>query len=317
MELRQLRNFLTIAETGSFTRAALQIGTAQPALSRDIRLLEQELGTKLFDRNGRGVSLTREGAIFLAETADHVAALDSAAMSMAARLANAVGTIRLGWTSAFGNPLSGRMISACTRRFPGITVSVLPGSSASVRDWVASDRLDIGVYNSERPSSGYTVRNLMQTPLYFVARKEICRGLPSETISFADVASYPLIVYSCQNALGRIVQGHAQEHKINLNIYAMIDDFYAVYPMIRDGHATTIAPKSLLLGNPDDDNLICRRVVEPSLPFYTLMAISKAKRSNPVVNCLADIISEETHAALEEGLTEGTPFAPTAPLAPV
>ena len=220
-------------------------------------------------------------------------------------MANAVGTIRLGWTSAFGNPLSGRVISACTRRFPGIKVSVLPGSSASVRDWVASDRLDIGIYNSERPSSGYTVRNLMQMPLYFVARKEISAGLPPDTVSLAEIAAYPLIVYSSQNALGRIVRGYAQENKINLNIYAMIDDFYAVYPMIRDGHATTIAPKSLLLGNPDDDNLICRRVVEPSLPFYTLMAISKAKRSNPVVNCLADIICDETGLALEEGVVEG------------
>ena len=66
-------------------------------------------------------------------------------------------------------------------------------------------------------------------------------------------------------------------------------------------------------GSEDDDNLVYRRVVDPDLTIYFLLTISKAQRSNPVVNGLAEIISTETQAALSEGLIEGAICSPSMP----
>lgn len=311
LELRQLRNFLAIADAGSFTRAARIIGVVQPALSRDIRLLEHELGAVLFSRNGRGVTLTGEGAAFLAAIADHVSGIDSAKREMLARLPTTTGSIRIGWTTTVSLPLSSRVIAAFTRRFPGVELRAIGGTSAQLQEWVANDHVDIAVMNSERPSSGYATRTLMQAPLHFVASATTIKDGPSETIAFAEAATYPLFIHSRQNAIGRIVVDNARDRNIALHVYAVVDDFPAIRPMIRDGYAATIIAKSLMHGIQRDDNLVFRRIVDPDLTIYFLLTITKSQRSNPVVNGLAEIISTEIQAALSEGLIEGKVCAPS------
>ncbi len=311
MELRQLRNFLAIADAGSFTKAAQIIGVAQPALSRDIRLLERELGTVLFSRNGRGVTLTGEGAAFQASIADHVSGLDSAKLTMLARRPTTTGSIRLGWTTTISLPLSSRVIAAFTQRFPGVELRTIGGTSALVQEWVANDHVDIAVMNSERPSSGYTTQTLMQAPLHFIASAATVKDEPSETITFAKAATYPLFLHSRQNAIGRIVVDAARDRNITLRPYAIVEDFPAVRQMIRDGHAATIIARSLMHGSEGDDKLVFQRVVDPDLIIYFLLTISKAQRSNPVVNGLAEIISTETQVALSEGLIEGEVYSPS------
>src|SRR5690606_31782064 len=78
MELRQLRYFIAVAESGNFTRAALRLHLSQPPLSMQIKALETELGVQLLDRGNRGASLTAAGAVFLE---DARAALDRLEMA--------------------------------------------------------------------------------------------------------------------------------------------------------------------------------------------------------------------------------------------
>src|SRR5690606_41681028 len=78
MEIRQLRYFIAVAESGNFTRAALRLHVSQPPLSMQIKALEAELGVQLLDRTNRGASLTAAGAAFLEEVRAALDRLDVA-----------------------------------------------------------------------------------------------------------------------------------------------------------------------------------------------------------------------------------------------
>ena len=301
MKLRQLKNFLIIAETGSLMKAAMHLGVAQPALSRDLRLLEEELSTRLFHRDGRGVSLTRDGAAFQAAIAPHVAGLDLAKQTLLGRRAGHGGSIRLGWTGTISIPLATPIISAVTQRFPEVELHARGGSSLQIAEWVARDEIDIGIFNSERPASGALVETLTLTRLFHVARAE---STVAPTIAFREAAAVPLFVHSRQNALGRIVAACARDHDVPLKIYAEVDDFLAVRPMIEQGRAAAIVPRSLLSGG-DPSRLAVRRVTDPDMTLYFHLAVSKIKRSSPIVLSLADTIRTEVRRAIQAGEFDG------------
>ncbi len=290
MNLRQLKHFLAIAEAGSILGAANRLGVAQPSLSRDVKLLETELSARLFRRDGRGVSLTRDGQIFHDAIEPHVAGLDRAKEKFLAKRAGTDGAIRLGWTGTVSIPYGPKIIAAFTRAYPKVEMHARGGSSSQIIDWVANEAIDIGVMNSERPASGSFAENLGRAPLYLVTAPDPKEK--GETVTFARAAEYPMFVHSPQNALGRIVRAAARERGIGLDIYAEIDDFVAVRPIIAQGVGAAIVPMGLLVGA-DGLDLAVRRIVDPELWIYFHLAISKSGRRKPAVQLLADAIRSE------------------------
>ncbi len=104
MELRQLRHFLCVAETGSFSKAAVRLSLTQPVLSREVRMLEEEFGEQLFYRNGRGVVLSTAGELLAGHARDMVGISDQLKAEMSARRDTPSGkvVIALHWLGADG-----------------------------------------------------------------------------------------------------------------------------------------------------------------------------------------------------------------------
>jgi len=126
MELRHLRYFVVTAEAQHFTRAAELLGIAQPPLSQQIRQLEQEVGTPLFDRTGRGVALNDAGRAFLV-CAQDILQRANAAMRTARRAARGeVGELTLGFTeSASFNGVVTELIRQYRERYPEVESETL------------------------------------------------------------------------------------------------------------------------------------------------------------------------------------------------
>ena len=100
MELRHLRYFVAVAQSGSFTRAALTLGIQQPPLSQQVRDLERELGYPLFRRLPRGVELTEGGAVFLEEATAVLAAVQRGVARASQVAQGTAGSLALGFTSS-------------------------------------------------------------------------------------------------------------------------------------------------------------------------------------------------------------------------
>jgi len=290
MNMRQLKYFLSIAETGSLVEAARRFDVSQPTLSRALKLLENHLGMRLFLRHGRGVRLTRDGQYFHDAIIGHVAGLERAMQEVLARKSGFEGTVRLGWVGTMSIPLGSDIISSFTRCHPHVELHARIGSSTQVIDWVSTGVMDIGVMNSERPAAGHFADTLARAMLYLVTAYD--GDVEHCDISFADALRYPMFVHSQQNALGRIIRHVAHDQGLALRIVAEIDDITAVLPIIAQGESAAIIPKGLLAGT-HDLALNVRRIIDPDLWIYFHLAISKTGKKKPAVRQLAQKIRSE------------------------
>lgn len=152
MELRHLRYFTAVADTLNFHRAAEILHLAQPALSSQIKTLEDELGVQLFHRTTRSVSLTHAGRVFL-EEARHVL---SAATQAESRARNAehglVGHLRVGIIAPTANAWLARILRGFHQTYPGVQLSLFDLTSPEQFNRLRSGELDVGLL---RPPVGF------------------------------------------------------------------------------------------------------------------------------------------------------------------
>lgn len=152
MELRHIRYFLAIAEEGGFTRAAEQLGIAQPPLSQQIKVLEREVGVRLFRRLSHGVELTAAGLAFRAAVLNIPHQISEGVRLARKAAAGESGVIRIGVTgTAALNPA----VTACIRRFrsvyPDVEIQVTEANSGVLAEALVADRLDVAIL---RPATG-------------------------------------------------------------------------------------------------------------------------------------------------------------------
>lgn len=145
MDIRRLRYFLAVAETGHITRAAAQLGLQQPPLSQQIKLLEAELGLQLFERHPKGVSLTDAGRLLQAEARPLLAEIAALQARMQQLAQGEQGRLALGFTSsAAAHAYIPRTLRECRQRHPQISLALSEANAAEITEAVRSGQLDCG-----------------------------------------------------------------------------------------------------------------------------------------------------------------------------
>lgn len=145
MELRQLRYVEAVATHRHFTRAAAAIGVAQPALSHQIKRLEQELGVQLLDRSRGGVRLTEAGETFLPRIRRALSEIDAGREEITALTGLQTGRVRLGAMQALGALDLPRVLAQFHRSYPGVEVMLQEEATARMQELVAADQLDLAI----------------------------------------------------------------------------------------------------------------------------------------------------------------------------
>ena len=127
MDLRQLRTILAIAETGSLTKAAELLHVVQPALSRQLKQLEYELGTPLFERNRLGMVLTVPGRRFVDQVRVSLKVLNQAKADIGAAAANLMGSVAVGMLPGLAAALAWPLVTSLRRQYPDLKVRIATG----------------------------------------------------------------------------------------------------------------------------------------------------------------------------------------------
>src|SRR6056297_1598826 len=125
MEMRQIRYFVEIAEQSSFSRAARKLAIAQPALSRQMRLLEEAVGSRLFYRNGRGVTLTAAGEMFLGHASEILARIALAEQDVSNLASTPRGEVVLGLPPSVSAALLRKVVVRLAEQFPAVKLRAL------------------------------------------------------------------------------------------------------------------------------------------------------------------------------------------------
>lgn len=163
MNLYQIRYFLAIAETNSFTKAAERLFVSQPSLSSGIKKLEKELGVTLFERGGRRVLLTSEGQIFL-EKAQNILKEYQSAIEILRGFENRP-ILKLGTLHTIRGYDLARLIGAYRQEHPNVTIELYNSHLEKLQDWLEQGKIDLAITTSKQSEDPKTFQQLFQQKL--------------------------------------------------------------------------------------------------------------------------------------------------------
>ena len=197
MELRQLRYFVAVAEDGNISRAAKRIFLTQPALSRQIKALEEELGQCLLERQAHSIRLTPTGQALLVEARQLLQQADQ--MLERVRTASRSSRLRVAYAPSLAAGLLSVAVANFTQAHPNIQVELLDLSTAEMLAGLEDDKLDVALCVGQQRA----MRGLMWTPLVRASwRLAVHRNHPlahRSRVTPQEVAREPLLVY-CQRS---------------------------------------------------------------------------------------------------------------------
>jgi DNA-binding transcriptional LysR family regulator len=194
MELRHLRYFLAVAEALNFTKAATQLRIAQPALSRQIQDLEDEIGVDLLRRSPRGVTLTAEGKLFLEEVRDILKRADESVEKVRALARGEYGELHVGYAPSPSSEILPPALAAFQKDAPRVRVVLHDLASQELIAGLLDGSLDIAitVEQMDEPTAGIEFEELCRYPFCaaMAPRHPLARR---KSLSLEDIVSQPLI----------------------------------------------------------------------------------------------------------------------------
>jgi LysR family nitrogen assimilation transcriptional regulator len=261
MEMRHLRYFIAVAEVGSFSRAALILDVAQPAVSRQVRDLETELGVLLLVRNGRGAVLTDAGIKFFSRAKMILEDAERALQEARTHTGQPMGLVSIGMPPAIGAILSAPTVTQVRQLYPEIQLQLTEGYSGHIHEWLLSGRLDIGVLYPPPRGLDKSYDRLVRERLYLLGAPGLIEQHLGNKVSlpFSKILKLPLILPARPHAIRRLIDEVADRKLIAINLVAEVNAFLGMRDLLIGGYGVTILPVSTML---QDINLGQLRVVD-------------------------------------------------------
>ncbi|RYI80752.1 MAG: LysR family transcriptional regulator, partial [Acetobacteraceae bacterium] len=244
MDLKQLRTFREVAEAGSLSRAADRLHLAQPALSRQIRLLEEEVGVPLFARHGRGMQLTEAGIALLDRIDGPVRQLEGAIAEVRSLAGAVSGQVALGMMPTIASVLAGPLARRVALEHAGISLRIVEGYTGHLIEWVQRGVTDATLLYGPAPALHLRVTPLLIEEMVLVGAKE--SGIGPQPVPFADLAGQRLVLPSRQHGLRRIVEAAAGRAGIALNVAFEADSFGVLKELVESGLGQAVLPRSAI-----------------------------------------------------------------------
>lgn len=250
MELRQLQYFITVCEELHFTKAADRLGISQPTLSQQIKVLEDELNTPLFDRIGKKIRITEAGKLLQQYSTQMLRDLQNAKMSIAELQVNQRGTLRIAVLPSDLDYRMGSIWIAFHQLFPNVRLEIMP--TIEIQDMVFEDKVDIGIGLAALPD-----QRLVQIPLgtesYSLFVPAIHALAQRVEIELEELLQLPLILYPV-GFVGRKLLDDCFQSK-GWKVQTMMDNGSAAsqLQLVKAGIGFSIHPHGLLASLSDDE----------------------------------------------------------------
>jgi LysR family nitrogen assimilation transcriptional regulator len=302
MDILQLRYFICVAELGSFSRAAIMLDVGQPAISRQVRLLEVELRQNLLIRNGRGVKLTEAGIVLLKLGRGVLHQMETIYEELGRVEGNLAGKVSIGLPPTWSHIVVVPFMHLLQRELPHASVAFTEGLSISLCDQVIHGILDIALLYDVPPTPDLEIVRLKDEELFLISRKEDKRsGTGSLTLS--QLAALPLVVPTRPNAIRMLLEREIFAMGLSPHIRYEIDGVGSILNVVRDGAAYAVLPISSVQTVAHSDEFTCRPVNPDGLKIRRMLAVSASRAAThtqkKVFTLLAELL-RTTEAILHE-----------------
>jgi len=301
MEFKQLRALLTIADTGSVTRAAELLHIVQPAVSRQLRLLEEDVGTALFERGHNRMELTESGRILVEYARRALHNLDRARAEITPQLGEVAGIVTIGLVPSLVNLLTSPVMATVTARYPGIKLRFSTGGySDLMQDWVEAGEVDLALVSDYKPSPRIQAEPLLEEKLWVVG--PAAAGLRADRpLPISELAGKPLILPSSFKGFRLLVEHACTLEGVQLTIAVETNSVHVQRCLVLGGHGLTILPIVAVAEDVALGLLTAAPLTTPEVTRKILLAMPSIGRIPQRVRCVAAAIVEEMRDTLLRG----------------
>lgn len=282
MDMRQLRYFVQIVESGSLAKASRQLFIAQPALSQQMARLEDEVGRALLVRSSRGVTPTENGEALYHHAKFMLRQLDQAVSVARQESAAVSGRVVLGLAPTTVCRLGMPLLHHLRREFPGVVLNIVEGLSGHLEHMARVGQLDLAVLFRQNAAAELSAEPLLDEELFVIVPAGSTL-VPRERVSLTlrEVAALPLILPSPGHGLRRRIALEFERASLAIDAVAEVDSLPLLMHCVRDGLGATIKPMAAICALDDaPERWRCVRVADAAMtrPNY-LYALPQHKLS--------------------------------------
>ena len=242
MEIHQLRYFCAVAETNSFSRAAVQTHVSQPSLSQQILKLEDELGARLFDRLGRSVRLTELGKTFLPRARAVLRELEAAKGDVNERKDSVGGSLTIGVIPTIAPYLLPRHLSFFTRQFPQARLSVVEEITPVLLERLRASSVDIAILALPIRGNEFETFPLLTEHLFAALPKQH-KLARRNSLSLADLRTEPFLLLRDGHCFRDTAVAACDRARLNPQIIFESGQFSSILSMVGTGMGVSIVPE--------------------------------------------------------------------------
>lgn len=304
MEFLDLQYFVSIAESGSFTKSALQNNMAQSALSRRVRDLEVELGTALFYRNGRGVVLTDVGEVFLARARGILAEREALRQDMRASVSELDGTVKLAVPPSVGLVLLAPLLRQIRADLPRVRMRVMEGFSGHVAEWLAAGKVDLAVLYKMKASALLDAEHLLFEDMFLISAPDAPPLGVANGVSVAELAGEELVLPGPPHGLRVLVEEAAAKAGVTLNVSIELETLPTIHDLVGSGGIRTILPLTAVSRELQAGRLVAQRIT-PAINRELILAHAPHRAAAPVTKAVVRLIRAQISDLVRSGVWAG------------
>jgi len=291
MDYAAWKLFVDAAEMGSLSKVALAYGTSQPQVSRRLGELEQQCGGRLFQRTGRGVTLTELGQRIAPKVRTWLAGTEQLANDVRTSAGTPIGTVRIGSIPSTAHPLITTLYYRMKKRYPLVQLAVREGQGAQLETWLEEGSVDLALLyrSSLTPRNGD--RYLVQTPTYLVAA-EGDKLTAGSTVPFSALHNLPLVLFCRPSSWRNHLEQLSAERGIALNVVLEADSLNLQTHVVADGGIYTLLGPYAIAAASSALRLQSARIVNPAISRHIALAMSRHGELSLACRTVMQIVQE-------------------------
>ena len=289
MNRRALEYAVRLAEVRSFSQLSEELGISQPALSKQIAALEQELGVKLFDRSTSPLSLTPAGAYFAEEARSLLFKEDQLGRAMQQFRSGEAGRLTIGVSPFRCTYLMPPIVQAIREKFPGVEVVLHEADSAELRRDAADGKFDLAILNLPVDESVLDAVPMERETLMLAVPQAWAKRLPNASeIDFAQCRDLPFVTVGETQELRQVFDKICAANELHPTIAVQVKSLSAALEMAAAGVGATVLPLPFLE----------QSLTDKPITLFTIKDNAYTRRS-AVVTRRGQYLSEYAQYAIE------------------
>ncbi|MFE1172517.1 LysR substrate-binding domain-containing protein [Streptomyces sp. NPDC058773] len=315
VDVKQLKALVTVAEVGSVTRAAELLHLVQPAVTRQIRTLEQDLGATLFERTRHGMRPTEAGLVMVERARRALTELDRARAEIQPAPGVVTGIVTLGLLESTADLLAAPLVSALAREHPGIELRLMTAYSGHLQQWLDAGDLDLTLLYNLDSTPSLNAHPLLRENLWVVAPPS--DGLrPDRPVPFAQAAEHPLVMPAAGHALRTLIDAAARQADATLDVAVQTNSLRVQKQLVRAGHGWTVLPGVGIADDVAHGTLSAAPLCAPDVWRSIVLGTPRAGRTPPAVEAVARELTHQVNSAIQHGTWPSAQLPAAAPRQP-